>query len=128
MSVQGPGSGVDQVKRMQPGGSLENVWLIFDHVKRVKDWTSMACHVYDSTYCKVMTIAICDMQYEDIESQCFMWNALNRMMANHGVPNPNFKGSMADSAQDNYNVVCLIYGNGDPKSPMEDCERTCLLH
>jgi hypothetical protein len=30
-------------------------------VKHVKKWTTMACHVYDSTYCRVMTIAICDM-------------------------------------------------------------------
>jgi hypothetical protein len=31
-----PGSGVDLVKRMQPGGDLENAWFMFDHVKRVK--------------------------------------------------------------------------------------------
>lgn len=57
-----------------------------------------------------------------------MWNALNRAMANHGVPNPNFKGFMDDSAQENYRVVRLIYGNGDPKIPMEDRERTCFFH
>jgi hypothetical protein len=50
MSEVGLGSDVDLVKRMQ-----------FDHVKRVKKWTTMACHVYDSTYCRVMTIAICNM-------------------------------------------------------------------
>ena len=47
------------------GGDLEDVWIIFDHVKRVKHWTTMACHVYDSVYCRVMTIAVCDMQSED---------------------------------------------------------------
>jgi hypothetical protein len=42
-----PGSGVDLVKRMQPGRDLENAWLMFDHIKRVKEWTTMACHVYE---------------------------------------------------------------------------------
>jgi hypothetical protein len=51
MSEVGPGSGVDLVKRMQPGGDLENAWLMYDHVKRVKGWTTMACHVCDSQYC-----------------------------------------------------------------------------
>jgi hypothetical protein len=50
MSEVGPGTGVDLVKRMQPGGDLEDAWMMFDHVKRIKKWTTMACHVYDSTY------------------------------------------------------------------------------
>jgi hypothetical protein len=29
----------------------------------------MACHVYDPTYCKMMTIVICDMQSMDNEAQ-----------------------------------------------------------
>lgn len=29
----------------------------------------MACHVYDNKYCKVMTIALYNMQYEDGEAQ-----------------------------------------------------------
>jgi len=37
MFIEGPGSGVDLVKRMQPGGDLQNAWMMFDHVKRVKD-------------------------------------------------------------------------------------------
>jgi len=65
MLVDGPGSGVHLVKRMQPGGDLEHCFLMFDHVKRVKGWTTIACHVYDSGFCKVMTIAVCDMQSED---------------------------------------------------------------
>ena len=35
MLEDGPGSSVDLVKRMQPRGDLENVWLMFDHVKHV---------------------------------------------------------------------------------------------
>ena len=42
MSEVGPGSGVDLVKRMQPGGDLEHAWIMSDHVKRVAKWTTMA--------------------------------------------------------------------------------------
>jgi hypothetical protein len=69
MSEVGPGSGVDLIRRMQPGGDLQDAWIMFDHVKRIKNWTKMACHVYDSTYCCVMTIAVCDMQLEDAVAQ-----------------------------------------------------------
>ena len=35
---------------------------------------------------------------------------------------------MADSAQENWNVVQIVYGGGDPIVPMENRERTCLMH
>ena len=38
---------------------------MFDHVKCLKVWTTFVCHVYDSKYCKVLTIACCNMQSED---------------------------------------------------------------
>jgi hypothetical protein len=105
MLVDGPGSGVDLVKRMQPRIDLENAWLIFDNVKRVQEWTTMACHVYNAAYCKVMTIAICDMQSEDTNFQCIMWRELNDLMAKKGIENTNFKGFMADNAQANWNAL-----------------------
>ena len=37
MLTEGPRSGVDLVRQMQPSGDLQNAWLMFDHVKRVKD-------------------------------------------------------------------------------------------
>jgi hypothetical protein len=43
------------------GDDLEKNWMMFDHVKHVQGWTAMACHVYDPIYCKVISIAICDM-------------------------------------------------------------------
>jgi hypothetical protein len=128
MLVDEPGSGVDLVKRMQPGRDLENAWLMFDHVKRVQKWTTIVCHMYDATYCKVMTIAVCDMQSKDTKVQCIMWTKLNDLMRKDGVENPNFKGFMVDNAQANWNVVEIDYGNGDPKVPIENRERTCLLH
>jgi hypothetical protein len=128
MSEVGPGSGVDLVRRMQEGGDLENAWMMFDHVKRVKLWTTMACHVYDSTYCRVMSIACCDMQSEDADAQLVFWKNLNAVMARHNVAKPQFKGFMADSAQANWNAVRIIYGSGNKEEPMEDRERTCQFH
>jgi hypothetical protein len=128
MSEVGPGSGVDLVKRMQPSGDLENSWIMFDHVKQIRSWTTMACHVYDSTYCLVMTIVVCDMQSEDVAAQSVVWKNLNAFMAQHGVDKDNFKGFMADSAQANWNVVRIIYESGDAFEKMVDRERTCLFH
>ena len=123
-----PRSGVDLVKRMQPGGDLENTWPMFDHAKHVKEWTTMACHVYDATYCKVMTIAIYDMQSEDTTAQCIMWRELNDLMAKNSIENTNFKGIMVDNAQANWNAVQIVYGNSDPKVPIENHECICLLY
>jgi len=111
-----------------PTNDLQDTWLMFDHVKRVKGWTTMACHVYDSMYCHVMTIAVCDMQSEDCAAQIVFWKNLNSVLARHGVSHPKFKGFMADSAQANWNAVRTIYGSGDIHVPMENQERTCLFH
>ncbi len=95
---QRDGYGVNLIKRMQLGGDLEKSWMMFDHIKHVQGWTTMACHVYDLVYCKVMFIAICDMQSEDNETQCILWRKLNATIMKEGVVNPNFKGFMADNA------------------------------
>jgi hypothetical protein len=49
-------------------------------------------------------------------------------MLENGVPNVNFKGFVADSAQANSIVVRKIYGDGDPSVPLEGRERTCFFH
>ena len=74
----------------------------------------MACHVYDSRHCKVLTIACCDMQSEDGTTQTFFWKNLNAIMAENGVSKVNFKGFMVESAQANWNAVTMIYDDGDP--------------
>jgi hypothetical protein len=61
----------------------------------------MACHVYDPTYYKVMTIVICDIQSEDTEVQQIMWIKYNETMLKNRFPKLNFKGFMDDSAQAN---------------------------
>jgi hypothetical protein len=61
----------------------------------------MACHVYNSTYCRVMTIVVCNMQSKDATSQSVLLKNLNDVMAKHDVPEPKFKGFMADSTHTN---------------------------
>ena len=107
---------------MQPGGDLKDTWIMFDHVKRVKHWTTMTCHVYDFAYCRVITIVVCDMQSEDAAAQMILWKNLNVVIARHGVPSPKFKGIMANSAQANWNAVRVIYGSDDATVPMKDQE------
>jgi hypothetical protein len=128
MSEVGPGSGVDLVKRMQPGEDLQNAWMMFDHVKWVRQWTTMACHVYDSTYCRIMTIASCDMQSDDCDAQIIFWKNLNVVMKRNGVVHTNFKDFMADNVQANWNAVRVIYGNGKKEDRMDDREKTCQFH
>ena len=65
MSTQGPGNGVDLVNKMHPGGELESCWVFFDFVKRMQDWTTMACHVYNPYVQEMQTIAIGDFKVED---------------------------------------------------------------
>ena len=67
MSTTSPGSGVDLVKRMQPGGDLALQFIMFDHVKCIDKWTTLGAHMYDPNHCKVMTICVCDMKSEMAE-------------------------------------------------------------
>ncbi len=69
MCINDVGSGASLVTQMQPIGNLQNAWIMFEHVKHVASWTTMACHVYDSTYYKVMTIEVCDIQFKDPKAQ-----------------------------------------------------------
>ena len=47
------------------------------------------------------------------------------VMEKHGVKNVNFVGFMTDSAQENFNAVCEIFGSSDKNKPMKDKEQTC---
>lgn len=59
------------VKLMQGKGRWRILWIIFDHVKHLKNQMTMACHVYDGQYCKVLTIVCRDMQFEDVVAHMF---------------------------------------------------------
>ena len=88
----------------------------------------MACHVYDSAYCRVMTIAVCDMQLKDAAAQMVLWKNLNDVMARHNIPESKFKEFMANSVQENSNVVRVIYGSGDTAILIKNQERTYLFY
>ncbi len=46
----------------------------------------------------------------------------------NGVPNPNFKGFMADNNQANWNTMQIMYGSGGPSESMVDREQTYYFH
>ena len=81
MSMDLPWSGVNFVKRGPFDQDTENSWIIFDHIKRLKDYTTIVCHVYNNKYCNVLMIACCDMQYEDGVAPTLSWETLNLVMA-----------------------------------------------
>jgi hypothetical protein len=57
--------------------NIKNLVSSFKHGNfgRVEGWTTMACHVYDPIYFRMMTIAMFDMQVKDVEFQVIMWGA-----------------------------------------------------
>jgi hypothetical protein len=83
---------------MQLRDNLQNAWMMFDHVKHVQGWTTMAYHVYDLFYCKIMTIVVCDMQFEDTTVQCILWKKLNVVVEKKRLGTLIFKGFMVDGA------------------------------
>ena len=127
MSTQGPGNGVDLVNKMRPGGELESCWIFFDFVKRMQEWTTMACHVYNPYVQEMQTIAIGDFKVEDTEAQTLFWMLLNRVMEREGYNNAEFKGFMADEAQANWRAVRTVF-NGGPNNVMVGQERSCSFH
>lgn len=84
---------------------MENSWIMLDHVKHLCNWTTIACHIYNTKYCKVLTIACSDMQLEDAHSPTVSWENLNVVMLGNNVPKMNFKGFMTDSAWANWIFV-----------------------
>ncbi len=61
---------------------------MFDHCKHVPSWITMACHVYDFNYVRVMTIEVCDMQLKEVEFHVFMLRAVIKGMKAKGVQMP----------------------------------------
>jgi hypothetical protein len=61
MLINGVESGISLITQMQPARDLQNVWIMLDHAKHVVGWITIACHVYNLVYCKMLTIVVCDM-------------------------------------------------------------------
>jgi hypothetical protein len=51
-----------------------------------------------------------------------MWNALVKVMKEHGVENVTFKGCMANCVQANFNAIRTLFITSDPKLPMQNQE------
>lgn len=99
MSSKCPGSGVDLVNKMRPGGSLGDQWIHFDHIHRVKGWCTMGAHVYDPYVRELLTIATCEFKVQDQLAQVQFWKMLNAQMVANGFPLPEFRGFMLDEDQ-----------------------------
>lgn len=89
---------------------------------------TMASHVYDLVYYKVMTITIRDMQSKNKEAQCILWKKLNTIVEKKRWGMPIFKGFMVDGAQANWNVVRIVFGIKNPIVKMVDKKRTWFSH
>ncbi len=70
--------------------------------------TTMACHVYNHAYYKMMTIVIHDMQSKDIRVEQIMWTKFYETMLKNEFPKPKFKGFMTDNAQTNWKLSKLL--------------------
>ncbi len=57
-----------------------------------------------------------------------MWRKLNTIVEKKGLGTTILKGFMADGAYENWNVVHIVYGTGDPTIKMVDKEWTCFFH
>jgi hypothetical protein len=76
----------------------------------------------------MLTIACCDMQYEDETAYTLLSENMNVTMEGNSVPNVHFKDFITDKVKAIWNDVRKIYGDGDPSLPMVNSERTCLFH
>jgi hypothetical protein len=101
MSIDGTTSVFDLIQQMQPSDDLQNLWMMFNHIKHVQGWTTMAYHIYGPFYCKDMAISVCDMQSKDTKVQCILWKKLNTFVERKGLGMIAFKGSMENNAQAN---------------------------
>jgi hypothetical protein len=122
MSTHGFGNGVELVKIMIKG-DLKTSWVMFDHFKRVHDWTTCVWSFL--------------LSFID---RYFVWNESKRPWVLElvldmlewtsdvsGLPKTNFHGFMANVTIMNYNVICKVYG-GDPNVPLEGKKHTCFYH
>ncbi len=67
MSTHGLGSVMELMTKMTKGDFI-TYWVMFDHIKIMHDWTTMGAHVYHFSYYYLLTITLCEMKEEDLES------------------------------------------------------------
>ena len=113
MSVKGHGSGLDILRRMKPGGSLEGTWVMFDVMHRItKDWLTFSAHVYDHNYRALCTIFTCELMAEDASSMEVAWRLMLQVAEENDLKDVTIHGFMADNAQAGWNAVRNVFSNG----------------
>ena len=50
---------------------MENFWIMFNHVKHLKNWTTMAYHVYDSQYYKFLPLRVVTCNLKMVQYKFF---------------------------------------------------------
>ncbi|CAM6102386.1 unnamed protein product [Calypogeia fissa] len=126
MTTYGTGSGVDILKRMQPGGSLDGTWVIFDVMHRCTGgWLTFSAHTYDHHLWALSMIFTCELKTQDPESQETAWRLMVDIAKRHGVREVTIKGFMANNAEAGWEVVRNVFFNGKP-DPFR--ERSDLFH
>jgi hypothetical protein len=114
MSTSGLGSGIDLIRRMQPGGNLEHSWVLSDVMHRMLDnkWVTMSAHVYDHHFCGLCTIFTCELVSQDTASLGIVWRLMLRVCKENDLENVTFKGFMADNAAAGWNAIRNTFWGG----------------
>lgn len=79
---------------MRPGGSLQHMWVHFNHVHKVSGWPTMSAHVYDPFIRELATAAMCKFRVEDWHAQIEFWKMLNVVVQQNGFDKLEFRGFM----------------------------------
>lgn len=121
MSLKGPGSGLDLIRRMQPGGDLQDSWVMSDVMHRMheKQWCTMSAHVYDHLYRGLCTIFVCELVSEDTPALETAWKVMKRVCKANGVDNVQFCGFIADNASAGLNAIRNTFWDGRVNSQRE---------
>jgi hypothetical protein len=113
LSVKGPGSGVDLLRRMQPGKDLFGTWVMFDVMHQITtDWLTFSAHVYDHNYRALCTIFTCELMAEDWASCEIAWRKMISVAREFGVSDIQIHGFMADNASGGWNAVRKVFMGG----------------
>lgn len=105
-----------------------NLWIMFDHIKWRHTWTVMTSLVYDKKILQVFKNSVLWYGIKGCQNPNRFLENLNVVILENYVPHINFKGFMANNAQDNKMTMRRIYSDGDPSAPLEGREHTCIFH
>ncbi|CAM6082218.1 unnamed protein product [Calypogeia fissa] len=115
MTTHGTGSGVDILRRMQLGGSLEGAWLMFDIMHRcTRGWLMLSVKCYDHHLLALSTIFTCKLKAQDAKSQETAWRLMVDVANRNGVHEVTIKGFMADNVETGWDAVRKVFFNGKP--------------